>query len=230
MPVQPLADGGVTHAVEMLRAGYPVVVPPPSPLAYAVTGTRAAAVNTAKGRPASQPVGVSVADIDLIAPYLDFAAGVLPLARWLCESELVSLLAPVRPDAPGWLTPAISDGMVFFTAIPWLPELATIITTFGHLYMSSANLTGGRSATTAAAAGRAFGDDLVVLDGDAWRDQSRPHGSTTMVRMTRDGELVVARSGINNAAFGTDLDAYADDLSLRWRTARRGPGGSPQPR
>jgi hypothetical protein len=60
------------------------------------------------------------------------------MARWLCESELVSLLAPVRPGTPGWLSPAISGGMVF-TSTPWLPELATIIATFSHPYMSSAN-------------------------------------------------------------------------------------------
>jgi L-threonylcarbamoyladenylate synthase len=217
MPVLPIDDRGVARAVTALRAGTPVVIPAPSPLAYAVTGTDAAAVNTAKNRPANQPAGVSVADLDLIAPYLDLGASVLPLARWLCESELVSLLAPVRPDAPGWLSPAISGGMVFFTSTPWLPELAAIIVSFGHLYMSSANITGARSATTAAEAGQAFGEKLVVLDGDPYRDQSRPHGSTTMVRISRDGDLAVARAGINNADFGTDLAGYTADLTRRWR-------------
>jgi tRNA A37 threonylcarbamoyladenosine synthetase subunit TsaC/SUA5/YrdC len=176
-------------------------------------------VNTAKGRPANQPAGISVADIDVVAPYLHVADGVLPMARWLGESELVSLLVPVRPGTPGWLAPAISDGMLFFTSTPWLDKAAAIIATFGHLYMSSANMTGGQSATTAAAAGQAFGDKLIVLDGDAWRDQTRPHGSTTMVRLGRNGDLAVARPGINSAAFGADLDAYASDLSQRWHAA-----------
>jgi tRNA A37 threonylcarbamoyladenosine synthetase subunit TsaC/SUA5/YrdC len=219
MPVLPLDDRSVAEAVEALRSGFPIVIPAPSPLAYAITGTDAAAVNTAKKRPASQPVGVSVADIEMVALYLDLAAGTLALARWLCESELVSLLAPVGPDTPGWLTPAVSGGMLFFTSTPWLDRAATIIATFGHLYMSSANLTGGQSATTADAAGRAFGDELIVLDGDAWRDQARPQGSTTMVALTRDGDLTVARPGINSAAFGADQDAYAADLSQRWRAA-----------
>jgi L-threonylcarbamoyladenylate synthase len=217
MPILPLDDRGIAWALEALRSGFPVVIPMHSPLAYTIAGTQAAAVNTAKKRPASQPVGVSVADIEVIAPYLDLTTDALLLARWLCESELVSLLVPARPEPPGWLTPAISDGMVFFTAVPWLPELVTIIAKFGRLYMSSANTTGEPSATTAAAAGRAFGDDLVVLDGDPMRDQSRRHGSTTMVRMNRAGDLTVARAGINNSAFGTDLNAYADDLSRRWR-------------
>jgi L-threonylcarbamoyladenylate synthase len=216
MPILPLDDRGIAWALEALRSGVPVVIPMYSPLAYAITGTQAAAVNTAKKRPASQPVGVSVADMEVIAPYLDLTPDALLLARWLCESELVSLLVPATPEPPGWLAPAISDGMVFFTAAPWLPELVTIIAKFGRLYMSSANTTGEPSATTAAAAGRAFGD-LVVLDGDSMRDQSRQHGSTTMVRMSRAGDLTVARAGINNSAFGTDLNAYADDLSRRWR-------------
>lgn len=102
MPVLPLDDRSVAEAVEALRSGFPIVIPAPSPLAYAITGTEAAAVNTAKNRPASQPVGVSVADIEMVAPYLDLAAGTLRLARWL--------------------TPAISGGMLFFTSTPWLGD------------------------------------------------------------------------------------------------------------
>jgi L-threonylcarbamoyladenylate synthase len=107
--------------------------------------------------------------------------------------------------------------LLFFTSTLWLDRAATIIATFGHLYMSSANLTGGQSATTADAARRAFGDEVIVLDGDPWRDQTRPQGSTTMVALTRDGDLTVARPGINSAAFGQDQDAYAAELSRRWR-------------
>jgi L-threonylcarbamoyladenylate synthase len=217
MPVLPIQEHSVELAADALRSGSPVVIPAPSPLPYAITGTQAAAVNAAKDRPASQLVGVSVANIDVIAAYLDLGPGVLPMARWLGETELLSLLAPVRPGTPGWLSPAISGGMMLFTCTPWLPAIATIIASFEHLYLSSANLTGGRSATTAAEAGRAFGDKLIVLDGDPYRDRSRPHGSTTMVRMSSAGDLAVARPGINNAAFGTDLTGYADDLSARWR-------------
>ena len=76
---------------------------------------------------------------------------------------------PTR-DTDNALSPAISDGLVFFTCTSWLPGIAPIIVSFGHLYMSSANITGGRSATTAAEAGLAFGDNLVVLDEDPYRD------------------------------------------------------------
>jgi tRNA A37 threonylcarbamoyladenosine synthetase subunit TsaC/SUA5/YrdC len=76
MPILRIDDDSVAQAVEVLRSGSPVVIPTPSPLAYTITGTQAAAVNTAKNRPASQPVGVSVADMDVIAPYLGLADGV----------------------------------------------------------------------------------------------------------------------------------------------------------
>ena len=106
----------------------------------------AAAVNTAKGRPADQPAGLSVADFAVVAPYLDVADRVLPMVRWLCESEQVILLARPRGGGPGWLSPATLDGMLSFTCTPWLPELGKIIAEFGHLYVSSANLTGAQSA------------------------------------------------------------------------------------
>ena len=221
MPVLPIGDDSVDQAVAALRGGSPIVIPTPSPMAYTITGTRAAAVNTAKGRPADQPAGLSVTDINVVAPYLDIAEDVLPMARWLGESEMVSLLAPVRPGGPGWLSPAISGGMLFFACIPWLPGVAKIIAEFGYLYMSSANLTASRPATTAAEAGEALDDRLIVLDGDSLRDASRPHGSTTMVRITSDGDLTVARSGINNLAFGDDLEGYATDLATRWRARAR---------
>src|SRR5215469_8342055 len=98
MPLIPITDQTVDQALAALRAGSPIVIPTPSPMAYTITGTNAAAVNAAKGRPANQPAGLSVTDIDVVAPYLDLAERMLPMARWLGESELVSLLAPVRPD------------------------------------------------------------------------------------------------------------------------------------
>jgi hypothetical protein len=38
-----------------------------------------------------------------------------------------------------------------------------------------------------------------------------------MVRVSSDGDLAVARPGINNQAFGDDLAGYATGLAARWR-------------
>jgi L-threonylcarbamoyladenylate synthase len=222
MPILPVEDRSVEEAIAVLRSGSPIVFPTPSPLAYAIAGTDAAAVNTAKWRPADQPAAVSVADLGIVAPYLDVADDVLAMIQWLGVSEQVSLLIPVRPDGPGWLSPATVEGMLGFSCTPWLPEIGKIIAEFGHVYVSSANLTGEQSATTVAEAGEAFGDRLIVLDGDPLRDQSRPHGSTTMVRVNHDGGLAVVRAGINNQAFGDDVTGYATDLAARWRAHARG--------
>lgn len=219
MPVEPIGDGVVPGAVAALRKGSPVVVPLPSPLAYTVTATEASVVNLAKGRPADQPVGISLADLGTIAPFLALADEVLPLVRWLCEDEMVSVLAPVREDVPAWLRPAVANGSAFFTATPWEPELGGVLAELERIYMSSANVTSTAPAVSAAQAAAAFGDEVLVLDGDRQRDLSRPHGSTAMVRVETGGELSVARPGISSAAFGDDLPGYAADLSRRWRLA-----------
>jgi hypothetical protein len=38
MPVLPIADDSVDQAMAALRAGSPIVIPAPSPMAYAITG------------------------------------------------------------------------------------------------------------------------------------------------------------------------------------------------
>jgi hypothetical protein len=165
--------------------------------------------------------------MEVVAPHLDVAEDVLDLARWLCTAEevSVSVLIPVRKGAPEWLAPAISDGLVFFSATPWLPSLRSIITTFGHLYMTSANLIGEPPTVTAAQAGKALGEDLLVLDCDSSRDPSVEHGSTTMVYVSRDGELAVTRPGINDRGFGGGPSAYEDALTRRWHTHCRQSAG-----
>ncbi|MCD2191991.1 Sua5/YciO/YrdC/YwlC family protein [Actinomycetospora endophytica] len=205
----------VAEAVEVLRGGGPVVLPLPSPAGYVVTATTGPVVNTTKGRAADQPVGLSVRDLDVLDRHLAVTETATAQLRWLVGSETVSVLVPVADPVPDWLAPAVRDGWVFFTAAPWRPDLAEILTAFGWVFMSSANATGGATAVTATQAAAAFGDDVLVLDGDAERDPARQHGSTTMLRVGSTGDIEVARSGIHDAAFAGP-DAYAEDLRLRW--------------
>ncbi|MBV8933373.1 MAG: hypothetical protein JO285_12580 [Kutzneria sp.] len=88
--------------------------------------------------------------------------------------------------------------------------------------MSSGNLTGGRPAVTAAEADEAFQRQLLVIDGDAHRDLSRPHGSSTMLRIDPRGDIRLVRSGVQDAL--SDPDHYLDDALRRGRAALGDPG------
>jgi tRNA A37 threonylcarbamoyladenosine synthetase subunit TsaC/SUA5/YrdC len=216
MSLIPVARGRLSELADSLDAGEPVVVPLASPLPYVVIGTRAAAVNEAKGRPGSQPVGVSVSSLDPVLPAVDLDAAWVDLARWLVFDELASVLLPVNANVPAWLEPAVSDGVAFVGGV-LPPALNPLMSGRTHVYMSSANITGTTPAVTAAQAQSMFGDRLLIADGDGFRDQSLPHGSSTMISVSSDGSLGLARPGINNRAFGDDHDAYLADLCKRWR-------------
>lgn len=216
------------EAVKVLHRGGPVVLPLPSPVGYVVTATTGPVVNTTKGRPADQSAGLSVQDLDVLDPYLAVTDATRAKLRWLCESETVSVLVPLAEPAPDWLAPAAHEGWLFFTAAPWRPDLAEVLKAFGSVFMSSANATGGRTAVTAAQAAAAFGEDVLVLDGDADRDPEQAHGSTTMLRVRTTGELEVARSGIHDVSFGADPVAYTDDLQRRWDVRCAASSTSPQ--
>jgi tRNA A37 threonylcarbamoyladenosine synthetase subunit TsaC/SUA5/YrdC len=216
MTIISLDRDGLSALSRHLCVGIPFVVPLSSPLPYVVAGTSPAAVNLAKGRPRAQPVGVAIQTLDLIEPALELDPETISLVRWLCFAEEAGVLVPVDDSAPAWLGPATVDGMAFLGGA-WLPELSVLVTSRTHLYMSSANATASQPATTAAEAEAAFGGEFLVVDGDAFRDPSRAHGSSTMITVGRGGLLKVIRPGINNLAFGDDHDRYLDDLRRRWR-------------
>lgn len=195
------------------------MLPAPTPLPYAVVGTEPGAVNRAKGRPADQPIGVDLRDLDVAADQLELSPAARALARWLLESERESLMATVRADAPAWVLPACADG-VFFFASCWLDKLRSLVRERDFLYMSSANPTGSAVAVTAAQADSAFGGRLLVLDGDEQRDPAREHGSTTILEMAPDGTLRLRRYGINDARHLDDTKAFLRDLHARWRAPR----------
>ncbi len=222
MTIFALGDHGTAALADLLSRGVPVVVPLPSPLPYVVAGTDPGAVNAAKGRPRSQPVGAAVLTLDLIAPALKLDPETVEIARWLLFSEQAGVLVPVGAKAPGWLAPATVDGMAFLGGA-WLPELSGLHEGRTNLYMSSGNTTSGKPAVTAAEAEEVFGGDLLVVDGDAFRDPSVTHGSSTMIAVGRDAQLKVTRPGINNRAFGDDEPGYIADLIRRW------PGDVPRP-
>ncbi len=140
---------GITRLVEQLDAGAPFVVPLPSPLPSVVIGTDAPAVNTAKGRPREQPVGVGTTSVAPIMPAMLLDPDTVDLVRWLCHDEGVGVPVPVSSSAPWWLSPATVDGLAFLGSV-WLGELAELLAGRTHVYMSSGNATGSQPAVTAA--------------------------------------------------------------------------------
>ena len=203
----------VPRAAQALADGKPVVLPLPTPLPYAIFGIGPGIVNGAKGRPADQPTGIVIADIAAVTPFLDVTPA--SLVEWLSVAEGLNLFVPLVADAPNWLIG--HEGKVGLMGA-WLPQLREILDTAGHLYVSSGNRTGATPAITAAEADAAFGE-LLVVDGDVHRDEKVVHGSSSIIEISSTGDLRLARSGVQDQAFG-DGEAFLADLRTRWSQRR----------
>jgi L-threonylcarbamoyladenylate synthase len=212
-------EPGLRQVRRALDASIPVVLPLPTPLPYVVAGSNAAAVNLAKGRPAGQATGVAVADFTLVTPHVELDEETLAFARWLSARELLNLMLPVVEDGPTWMRPSTSKGWLG-AMLGWLGQIRPLLDERGHLYVSSANRTGAQTAVAAATANAAFGDEFLVIDGDAARDQSVPSGSATIVRVGPHRQVDVVRHGINDADFAGDSSRFQQELTRRWRSSR----------
>lgn len=197
-----------------LDSGAAVVLPMPMPLPYAVVGRDAAAVNGAKGRPTDQPCGVAVADFADITPFLRLGQETLAFARWLMTDRLINLLLPVTDAPPEWMAPSISSGR-FAVMLGWLPALRSLLDDRDHLFVSSANVTGGAVAVTAAVAEQALGPDVLVLDGDLLRQPVTGSGSAAIIGIAPDGALQLVRSGVQDAD-RDDHPAFLAELRQLW--------------
>lgn len=194
-----------------------IVLPCPSPLPYAVAGTSASSVNTAKGRPGDQPTGMVIGDLADLRPYIALDPETQRFAEWASRVRKTNVMVPVTGDVPGWVRPAVSGGWAAFT-LACLPELRPLLDRFGHLYLSSANRTKREVATTAHAAEAEFRGELLVLDGDRLRDQSAKSGSAVIVRFDRRLSIAVHRTGINMDGW-PDADSYLAGLKREWQAS-----------
>lgn len=215
-----MADGGelpgLDEACAALADGRAVVVPNPSPMTYGIVATSPEAVNALKGRPLDQHVAVSLhasGEWQRVAAGIDVPPGVVPRLAALLRERL-SLLVPLRDgDAhPSWVGPAIRDGYLALFDGWWAPA-ARLWNGFPRLYGSSANRTGQSPAATATEAVAVVRGQAPVVDGDALRDLGRPHAASSMVRVSRDGELSLYRRGAQDSASGLAPDAYIRHLS-----------------
>ncbi|MFC5260802.1 META domain-containing protein [Kribbella qitaiheensis] len=201
----PEFDRAQLHAIEVLRGGGAVVVTNPSPMTYGVVARDPRAVNLLKGRPANQPVGISVhtaAAHDQLFRFLDLRSDARAAVDFAL-AERITVLAPIRsdPTMPEWLAPAIQDGWVVFFDGSWGP-LALLWLTFPFLYGSSASRTGEAPAASAAEVRAQYPADTVIIDADHRRAPAAVHGASTMIRVDPDGLLTLHRSGIQDQAAG----------------------------
>ena len=189
-------------------------------LPYVVAGSDAEAVNAAKGRPAEQPAGMAVAGFTLVTPHIELDEDTLAFAQWLSAHELLNLMLPVGQGCPAWMRPSTSKGLLG-VMLGWLGQIRPLLAQRSHLYVSSANHTGDEAAVTATTANIAFGDELLVIDGDALRDQSIASGSATIIRVGPHQQVDVLRHGVNDADFAGDTSRFLQVLTQRWKSNRR---------
>lgn len=204
---------GADAARLALERGAAVVLPNPAPLTYVVAGTDPGGVNTAKGRPADQPVALWAHDRGTFAELArgtDLDTAGVRLAGRLLEEERVTLLVPLRPGGarPDWLAPASKDGWALLFGARWSP-LLPVLEPFPVLYVSSANRTGHPPAGSAGAAREMF-PRTPVLDGGTGPGRR----ATTTLRLAPDGGLSLHRHGGQDHPYPTE-QAYLGALRAR---------------
>ncbi|TDC75954.1 Sua5/YciO/YrdC/YwlC family protein [Streptomyces hainanensis] len=212
-----------------LAGGLAVVLPNPAPLTCVVAGTRPAAVNTAKERPADQAVALWAhhpATLDRLTDHLELGPDAHRFARRLLAEELVTLLVPLRRprDVPDWLSPAARDGWTLLFGVRWQP-LAPLLADFPLLYVSSANRTGSPPAATPADATAVFGPRVPVLADPAPAPAPATAGplrrATTTVRLHPDARTTLHRHGAQDHPH-PGADHYLDHLHRAYRTPPTG--------
>ncbi|WP_437616838.1 hypothetical protein WMF20_23310 [Sorangium sp. So ce834] len=233
MPVARFDAAGKLAVDEALARGEAVVLPTPSPLAYVIAGTTAAAVNRARGRPHNHPVAAWEPRLDRLAPHLALDEAERRRLGWLLAVERVTALVPQARDvaAPSWLEPAASYGMALLFGVTWEP-IAWLLERHAPLFVSSANRAGALPAVDLRQAVAAFGPEVWVLDGDALRERARPHASTTTLRfvpgrgweMHRRGIQDSLRANAGGSDYLADVLARADAALFRRPFPRRQDG------
>ncbi|MER5637009.1 Sua5/YciO/YrdC/YwlC family protein [Kitasatospora sp. NPDC002227] len=186
-----------------LRGGAAVVLPNPAPLTHVVAATDPAAVNTAKGRPAAQPVALWAHDPATLDQVLELSPAPAAVARRLLTKELVTLLLPLEGPLPAWLAPATHRGWTLLFGARWEP-VRPLLTEHPVLYVSSANRTGHPPAATTAEARAMFPPTVPVLPHQA---ETGPRAATTTLRLHPDGRLELHRPGAQDQP---DPDRYLD--------------------
>jgi tRNA A37 threonylcarbamoyladenosine synthetase subunit TsaC/SUA5/YrdC len=196
-------DEALPEIKRHLSEGQPVVLPNPSPLPYVVVAVSPVIVNSLKRRAIDQNVASFIGRFEPIKQYFNLDQYGMEIAEKCLVEKKMTVLCPVNNDieVPTFLLPSLNGNHVLLFAAH-LAGLQQLCLQFPSLYVSSGNVTKmepKQLCTDVQAQFKEFGNPefrLLLVDGDYLRDRHQRHGSTTMVMISRTGELSVKRKGI----------------------------------
>ena len=176
----------VAAARAALKAGEPVGVPTDTVYGLAADAADVDAIQRLfdlKERPADRSIAVLVADLAAAETLVDLTPEARRLAEYFWPGPL-TIVAARRPEAP----PHLGTGATIGVRLPD-DDVMQAIAAPGPLAVTSANLHGGPTPSTAQAVAELFPTLSLVVDGGP-----RPGSSSTVVDMT-GSEPVVLREG-----------------------------------
>lgn len=196
-------DEALLEIKRHLSEGQPVVLPNPSPLPYVVVAVSPVIINSVKRRSLDQHVGSFIGRFETVKQYFNLDQYGMEIAEKCLVEKKMTVLCPVKNDieVPAFLLPSLNNNHVLLFAAH-LAGLQQLCLQFPSLYVSSGNVTTmepKQFCTDVQAQFKEFGNPefrLLLVDGDHFRDRHQRHGSTTMVMVSRTGELSVKRKGI----------------------------------
>lgn len=179
----------ITAALDALRAGDPVGVPTDTVYGLAADAADAGAIEQLfelKHRPADRSIAVLVAGVAAAAALVEFDAPARRLAEHFWPGPL-TIVATRTPTAP----PHLGTGSTIGVRLPG-DDIMRAIAGPGPLAVTSANLHGGPTPSTAQGVADLFPTLGLVVDGGA-----RPGASSTVVDMTGAAPAVLREGPVS---------------------------------
>ncbi len=183
-------EDAVAAALAALRRGEPVGVPTDTVYGLAADAADADAIQRLfelKERPADRSIAVLVADVVAAEMLVELTPGARRLAERFWPGPL-TIVASRRPAAPSYL----GTGDTIGVRLPG-DDIMQAIAGPGPLAVTSANLHGGPTPSTAQGVAELFGALSLVVDGG-----SRPGASSTVVDMTGSAPAVLREGPISH--------------------------------
>lgn len=195
-----LGERDLAAVVRALRAGRSIIYPTETFYGLGARALDEAAVENVqviKGRPDGKPFPVLVSDLAMLGRV---AAKVPRVAERLIERYWPGALTVVLPAKPGLPARVVGAGGTIACRISSSPIATQLVRALGEpLVATSANVSGGPSARTAAEAGRQVGRKVAfIVDGGVLPGQlgsTIVDGTVDPPRIVRAGDLDVDLAG-----------------------------------